>query len=627
MAVFDAGRKAEMYQFFAVAFDAVPGTTYWGQLREAVEWGMSTLDVVKVFTSKEQFLSTYPLSLSHQDFAVLLIENVVESSASETAKALAVRQVVEALGFGLSRGEVIYNVFNNLARRETDPAQPGYDAADPFVGVARQLANQIKVGQFYTEVLQRDSSTLSTLQGVLRNVTDQTDVSSPDKLQAIVDAAGLADGSLRASALAQSHTIAGLEAWAQASTLYVDTLDSTYAWQNKTLVTYSFNDHIPLEYQSDVEVSKLTTGWRSLNATERHVVQTALAEIDAVIALDFQEVASNGDIRFNVVAVEPDLGGFAYYPGSRPLEGDVFLKGINPDLGVSDRERLFAQIVVHEVGHALGLKHPFEGVATLPAPLDNKAYSIMSYTHFRDLEFAATWDAATRRLEGMYLPHAVSTQFSALDIQALHAIYGPDINARTGNDVYTVANAQYLTIWDAGGVDTIDVTHASGPSRIDLRGGTVSSVNVRTSADMVREVLADLARQGAPESQGITDWVTQGIYREADALYNGENSLAIVQGAVIENLLTGSGNDQVFDNAVDNRIETGAGNDTIHLGQGGFDGVDGGSGQDTVVLGVPSTATQRQAQADGSLLVVGQGFAVQLVGVEVLQFTDQHILV
>ena len=57
MPVFDAGRQAEMYQFFSVAFGAAPGATYWGQLREAVESGMSTLEIVRVFTTKPQFLS------------------------------------------------------------------------------------------------------------------------------------------------------------------------------------------------------------------------------------------------------------------------------------------------------------------------------------------------------------------------------------------------------------------------------------------------------------------------------------------------------------------------------------------------------------------------------------------
>ena len=130
--LFDAGQKAEMYQFFSVAFGAAPGTTYWSQVREAVESGMSTLEIVEVFTTKPQFLSTYPQSLSPEDFATRLVQNVVKDSATPAAKELAAKQIVDALGAGLSRGEVIYNVFSNLAALETNPAMPGYDPADPW---------------------------------------------------------------------------------------------------------------------------------------------------------------------------------------------------------------------------------------------------------------------------------------------------------------------------------------------------------------------------------------------------------------------------------------------------------------------------------------------------------------
>ena len=52
MPVFDEGRKAEMYLFFSVAFGAAPGVTYWTQLKEAVESGMSAREIMGVFTTK-----------------------------------------------------------------------------------------------------------------------------------------------------------------------------------------------------------------------------------------------------------------------------------------------------------------------------------------------------------------------------------------------------------------------------------------------------------------------------------------------------------------------------------------------------------------------------------------------
>ena len=50
--------------------------------------------------------------------------------------------------------------------------------------------------------------------------------------------------------------------------------------------------------------------------------------------------------------------------------------------------------------------------------------------------------------------------------------------------------------------------------------------------------------------------------------------------------------------------------------------VDAGAGLDTVVLDSLSTQVQRESQADGSLLLVSDSFAAQLVGVERLQFSD-----
>lgn len=38
------------------------------------------------------------------------------------------------------------------------------------------------------------------------------------------------------------------------------------------------------------------------------------------------------------------------------------------------------QILLHEIGHALGLKHPFKGTSTLPDAVDDTNHTIMSYT-------------------------------------------------------------------------------------------------------------------------------------------------------------------------------------------------------------------------------------------------------
>jgi len=99
--------QTEMYRFFAVAFQAAPGTTYMNQLYDAVTSGMSTEQIVEVFTTKSQFTNVYPRFMSNKDFATKLVANVVGNSATDAAKAQAVSDVEGALAAGFTRGKIV----------------------------------------------------------------------------------------------------------------------------------------------------------------------------------------------------------------------------------------------------------------------------------------------------------------------------------------------------------------------------------------------------------------------------------------------------------------------------------------------------------------------------------------
>ncbi|MBY0239450.1 MAG: DUF4214 domain-containing protein [Burkholderiaceae bacterium] len=62
------------------------------------------------------------------------------------------------------------------------------------------------------------------------------------------------------------------------------------------------------------------------------------------------------------------------------------------------------EILLHELGHMLGLKHPFEEGVTLPTAVDNTSHTLMSYTHVGDYK----------------------STFSDYDIAALKWLYGGD---------------------------------------------------------------------------------------------------------------------------------------------------------------------------------------------------------
>jgi Ca2+-binding RTX toxin-like protein len=158
-----AQQQTDAYQFFIVAFGAAPGTVYMDQLNEAYDFGLTTKEIVNIYTTKDAFTARYPNFLTTQDFAISLVNNVVGNSADAAAKAEAVADITAALNSGFSRGDVIFQVFTNLANK---------DRADPTWGnTAKQFDNQVAIAKFVTQELLVDSTDTATLRGFLNGVT------------------------------------------------------------------------------------------------------------------------------------------------------------------------------------------------------------------------------------------------------------------------------------------------------------------------------------------------------------------------------------------------------------------------------------------------------------------------
>lgn len=169
-------QQNDAYNFFIVAFGAAPGTTYMDQLNDAYASGMTTKQIVNVYTTKAQFTSIYPNFLSNSAFATSLVNNVVKTSATDAAKAEAVIDIQAALNSGMTRGDVITQVFTNLINMSKTDAKWG--------STATLLANEVAVAQYYTETLLGNSTDITALRAVVASVTATTDVSSPAAIAA-----------------------------------------------------------------------------------------------------------------------------------------------------------------------------------------------------------------------------------------------------------------------------------------------------------------------------------------------------------------------------------------------------------------------------------------------------------
>ncbi|WP_394691611.1 reprolysin-like metallopeptidase [Hoeflea sp.] len=352
-------------------------------------------------------------------------------------------------------------------------------------------------------------------------------------------------------------------------------LISGYDWNNMSgadgapvFITYAFmeNSEVPslAEYQPYTN-----SGYFAFNATQRASFQQALAQFESIAGVMFVEVDNPDNASIRVMNTSgSQWGGWANYgisTDSYNTDGWLVIDGTGSYApGTSQFET-----ILHEIGHAMGLKHPFDDDPTLISSLDNDNYTLMSYTSngIRDVALAPLDVDALQVTYGQASNVNSAWNWSWSDATNLFSLTGAATDDRLiAADVASVINGLggNDTLWGRDGNDTLN-----GGNGDDVLYGGTGTNTLNGGADNDR-FFAGWGTDTYIGGTGI-DTIDFGV-----RTYGASYSLA--SHADIENLSGSAYRDWLTGNDLGNDLRGWGGSDVLRGGLGNdmlFGGSDG----------------------------------------------------
>ncbi len=347
---------------------------------------------------------------------------------------------------------------------------------------------------------------------------------------------------------------------------------------SSVVVTYNFTTgaDLPDDPTAPATGPYGTTSYQAFNAEQQSIMRGVIDKAQAVSGVIFVEVDGPAMLNMYSALGAAGISGFANYGQGL----DNYTNSADLRMVYQNFNNAFTyQILLHELGHTLGLKHPHSGSVQLEEAADFAANTVMTYN------IAAPYEDDFGVLDIAAFEHLYGGAGATAGFQILSAFGDPIVLRASNRDDRVVSTDEGAEIQGRGGNDEL-----TGRQGADLLLGQAGNDLLKGGYGM------DILRGGNGADTIIGD-IGSAFTGAGDTIAGHAGDDTINGNAGNDRILGGSGNDLIFGENDDDFIIGGAGNDTIDGGNGS-DRLIGGAGRDTIIGGDGNDRSTGGADAD-----------------------------